>query len=116
MKKISSYFCIPVIVFMALICTSCELEYTPMNSDPFRVALSLSPFALNQFEDGYSFVVGDKTATTPAELQAIYRDLGSTEMFVRIATKHTRKTASLWTTLSTARKTKTPTSIHSTRR
>ncbi len=87
MKKISSYFCIQIIVFTALICTSCELEYTPMNSDPFRVALSLSPFALNQFEDGYSFVVGDKTATTPAELQAIYRDLGSTEMFVRIATK-----------------------------
>ncbi len=55
--------------------------------DDFRVALSLSPFSLNQFEDGYSFKIGDKTASTPAELQAIYRELGSTEMYVRIATK-----------------------------
>lgn len=62
------------------------------SSENFRVALSLSPFSLNQFEDGYSFVVGDKTATTPEELQNIYRDLGSTEMYVRIATKR-HKTA-----------------------
>lgn len=56
-------------------------------SDEFRVALSLSPFSLNQFEKGYSFVIGDRTATTPEELQQIYRELGSTEMYVRIATK-----------------------------
>lgn len=56
------------------------------NAD-FRVALSLSPFTLNQFDAGYTFKVGDKTATTPAELQSIYRDLGSTEMYVRLATK-----------------------------
>ena len=55
--------------------------------EPFRVALSLSPFSLNQFEKGYKFNIGDKTASTPEELQAIYRDLGSTEMYVRIATK-----------------------------
>ena len=53
----------------------------------FRVALSLSPFSLNQFQKGYSFVVGDKTASTPEELQSIYRELGSTEMYVRVATK-----------------------------
>lgn len=61
-------------------------------NEDFRVALSLSPFSLNQFDDGYSFVVGDKTASTPEELQQIYRDLGSTEMYVRIATKR-HKTA-----------------------
>jgi hypothetical protein len=61
-------------------------------TEPFRVALSLSPFSLNQFADGYTFVVGDRTAKTPAELQQIYRDLGSTEMYVRIATKR-HKTA-----------------------
>ncbi len=55
--------------------------------EPFRVALSLSPFTLNQFEAGYSFKVGDQTATTPAELQQIYQSLGSTEMYVRLATK-----------------------------
>ena len=58
-----------------------------LNTDPFRVALSLSPFSLKQFDEGYTFKVGDKTATTPIELQQIYKDLGSTEMFVRVATK-----------------------------
>lgn len=53
----------------------------------FRVALSLSPFSLTQFQEGYTFTIGDRTATTPQELQQIYRDLGSTEMYVRIATK-----------------------------
>ncbi len=62
------------------------------DAEGFRVALSLSPFSLNQFEQGYSFVIGDKTATTPEELQTIYRELGSTEMYVRIATKR-HKTA-----------------------
>ena len=57
------------------------------SAEPFRVALSLSPFTLNQFDAGYSFKVGDKTATTPAQLQQIYKDLGSTEMYVRLATK-----------------------------
>ena len=57
------------------------------DQEGFRVALSLSPFSLNQFEQGYSFVIGDSIATTPEELQSIYRSLGSTEMYVRIATK-----------------------------
>ena len=57
------------------------------SAEPFRVALSLSPFTLNQFDAGYTFKVGDKTATTPAELQQIYQSLGSTEMYVRLATK-----------------------------
>lgn len=56
-------------------------------TEPFRVALSLSPFTLNQFEAGYTFKVGDKTATTPEDLQKIYQSLGSTEMYVRLATK-----------------------------
>lgn len=56
-------------------------------TEPFRVALSLSPFTLNQFDQGYTFKVGDQTATTPEEMQQIYNDLGSTEMYVRLATK-----------------------------
>lgn len=74
---------------LALATAACShlepIEVTP--PDDFRVALSLSPFSLRQFDEGYSFHVGEKTATTPEQLQAIYRDLGSTEMFVRIATK-----------------------------
>ena len=58
-----------------------------VSAEPFRVALSLSPFTLNQFDAGYTFQIGDRTATTPAELQKIYQSLGSTEMYVRLATK-----------------------------
>jgi len=57
------------------------------NSSSFRVALSLSPFTLNQFDAGYTFQIGDRIATTPEELQLIYQSLGSTEMYVRLATK-----------------------------
>lgn len=56
-------------------------------SDSFRTALSLSPFSLPQFEQGYTFRIGEKTASTPEELQSVYRELGSTEMYCRIATK-----------------------------
>ena len=71
------------------------IDYVPLKSaqqvaatdEPFRVALSLSPFTLKQFEFGYSFKVGDQTATTPEELQQIYIDKGATEMYVRLATK-----------------------------
>ena len=60
---------------------------TAVSDEPFRVALSLSPFTLNQFDAGYTFQVGDQTAATPADLQRIYQSLGSTEMYVRLATK-----------------------------
>ena len=64
-----------------------ESPKTSSTPESFRVALSLSPFSLNQFENGYTFKIGDKTAATPAELQSIYRELGSTVMYVRLATK-----------------------------
>jgi arabinogalactan endo-1,4-beta-galactosidase len=62
------------------------------NREDFRVALSLSPFSLPQFEQGYSFRIGERTASTPQELQAAYCEKGATEMFVRIATKRHRTT------------------------
>lgn len=84
-------------IFMNLTAEDSEeefVDYEPVSpnkaaasAEPFRVALSLSPFTLNQFEAGYTFKVGDQTATTPAELQQIYQSLGSTEMYVRLATK-----------------------------
>ena len=58
--------------------------------EPFRVALSLSPFTLNQFEAGYTFKVGDQTAATPMELQQIFINQGATEMYVRLATKRNK--------------------------
>ena len=72
--------------FVAYGAVMSSANVAPTN-EPFRVALSLSPFTLNQFEAGYSFKVGDQTATTPADLQKIYQSLGSTEMYVRLATK-----------------------------
>lgn len=71
-------------------CTESSIPEPEANSSApkdFRVALSLSPFSLPQFEKGYSFNIGGRTASTPEELQSIYSELGSTEMFVRIATK-----------------------------
>ena len=62
-------------------------QQAALAAEPFRVALSLSPFTLNQFEAGYTFNVGSETATTPEELQQIYVDRGATEMYVRLATK-----------------------------
>ena len=61
-------------------------KHAPID-EPFRVALSLSPFTLNQFDAGYTFVVGNDTAKTPKELQQIYMNQGATEMYVRLATK-----------------------------
>ncbi len=81
-----------VLQFAKVPCKMTKTSPTETVSEDFRVALSLSPFSLNQFEKGYKFNVGDQTATTPEELQAIYRDFGSTEMYVRIATKR-HKTA-----------------------
>ena len=78
---------IAFVLLSNLFFTSCDYPEWPASDEPFRVALSLSPFSLNQFEDGYSFKVGDETATTAEELQTIYNNLGSTEMYVRIGTK-----------------------------
>jgi hypothetical protein len=66
-----------------------EGNYKPAadTAESFRMALSLSPFSLPQFEKGYTFRVADKTASTPEELQTIYREAGATEMYCRIATK-----------------------------
>ena len=66
-----------------------DSNYVPAENaaEEFRYALSLSPFSLPQFARGYTFKVGNKTASTPEELQSIYRELGSTEMYARIATK-----------------------------
>ena len=55
--------------------------------EAFRVALSLSPFSLNQFDAGYTFVIGKDTAKRAEDLQKIYQKYGSTEMYVRLATK-----------------------------
>lgn len=67
--------------------TTNKRAYSNSPSKPFRIALSLSPFSMNQFEQGYIFKVGEDTAETPAQLQQIYKNLGSTEMYVRLATK-----------------------------
>ena len=50
MKRYLAWICSLIhLLVVALFCTFCEIEYTPMNQDePFRVALSLSPFSLNQ--------------------------------------------------------------------
>lgn len=90
LKSQLRYLILVIYVLTMACCTRSSIpepDEAGVLSNDFRVALSLSPFSLPQFEKGYSFKVGEKTAYTPEELQFIYSELGSTEMFVRIATK-----------------------------
>lgn len=96
MKNKRRFWWAIVLILVALLCCRAinqrvYIEGKPSPEDDtsgsFRVALSLSPFSLPQFEKGYTFKIGDKTASTPEQLQEIYRELGATEMYARIATK-----------------------------
>jgi arabinogalactan endo-1,4-beta-galactosidase len=53
----------------------------------FRMALSLGQEIKDSLGEGVSFQIGTETANTMADLQKLYANAGSTEMFVRIATK-----------------------------
>lgn len=63
-------------------------NYVPAkNSNPFRVALSVSPFSGDMFKQGYTYTAGSLTASNREELEKMYITAGATEMFTRIATK-----------------------------
>ena len=68
-KEIMKKITLVGLLALALVSTACShldpIDVTP--PDDFRVALSLSPFSLRQFNQGYSFRVGEKTATTPVQ-------------------------------------------------
>ncbi|WP_312187574.1 glycosyl hydrolase 53 family protein [Enterococcus sp.] len=65
-------------------------HYQPAQTrDKFRVALSVSPFSATEFEEGYTYQIGDQTITTQEALQQAFIDHGSTEMYTRIGTKRT---------------------------
>ncbi len=56
-------------------------------ADEFRMALSVSPFTANAFEDGYTYEIAGKQIASIEELEQAYIDMGATEMYARIATK-----------------------------
>ncbi|MDY8023268.1 hypothetical protein [Paenibacillus polymyxa] len=58
-----------------------------LESNNFRMALSLGQGVSDTLKQGYKFKYGNQIARTPKELQQLYRQLGSNEMFVRINTK-----------------------------
>lgn len=65
-----------------------EKGYEPVETDePFRLALSVSPFTEKSFKEGYTYEYEGKTITSTEELEQLYIDKGATEMYVRIATK-----------------------------
>lgn len=65
-----------------------DKNYMPaMNSEPFRVALSVSPFSGSAFDNGYIYSTGEMQSTNREELEQMYIAAGATEMYARIATK-----------------------------
>lgn len=57
------------------------------SDEPFRTALSISPFTNQAFRDGFTYQYKDRTITSTKELQELYIEKGSTEMFIRISTR-----------------------------
>lgn len=55
-----------------------------MQERDFRLSLCVSPYMLSFAEQGLAFTDGRLTAKTPLDLQRLYNQHGSTEMWVRI--------------------------------
>jgi hypothetical protein len=66
-----------------------DRNYVPAKdtSKDFRFALSVGAFSVRAFECDISYQAGTMSASNLKELQQIYIEAGSTEMFARIATK-----------------------------
>ncbi len=65
-----------------------DSNYKPaLNNENFRIALSVSPFSGEAFEEGYRYIAEDLSAANREELEKMYIEAGATEMYARIATK-----------------------------
>ena len=71
-------------------------------AEPFRIALSVSPFTGTLFAAGATFTDGALTATTPEELESLYVAHGANELFARISTESKKTAASDDHSLDTA--------------
>ena len=89
MINILKYITIIVLVIKILISQFIYLiDFSPVKTDEkFRLALSVSPFTDKSIREGYTYEYEEKQITTVEELQKLYMEKGSTEMYVRIATK-----------------------------
>ncbi|MBQ6039040.1 MAG: glycosyl hydrolase 53 family protein [Bacteroidaceae bacterium] len=76
-----------LLVALVVVLVATLLLRTQKPTDNFRMALSVSPFTHSMFLNGYTYQVGNKTATTLEELERLYIAAGATEMYARIATK-----------------------------
>lgn len=76
-------------------------------AEPFRIALSVSPFTDVLVNAGATFTDGSVTATDAASLEALYMAHGGNELFARISTERKKTAApddhSLETALSRAK-------------
>ena len=61
---------------------------TPLShaTTPFRVGMSISPFADSQLAAGVKYKDASMTADTIAELTTLFKNHGATEVFARVAT------------------------------
>jgi len=66
-----------------------ESGYVPVKTDePYRMALSVSPFTDKSIKEGYTYEFNSTyTISTVEDLEKLYIERGATEMYVRIATK-----------------------------
>lgn len=66
------------------------LAIAPLRSaaEPFRVSLSVSPFAASVLQDGVVYTDGRMTARTLAQLQRLFVAHGANEVYARICTLH----------------------------
>lgn len=70
--------------------TPCKKQAAPsgkQGGETFRIALGLGQGIAENLSRGIVYQIGDQTAATMTRLQQMYIDTGSTEMYVRIATK-----------------------------
>jgi len=58
-----------------------------MDTQDFRLSLSISPYRMRFAEEGVTFTDGEGTARSPMELQQLFNRHGATEMWVRINTR-----------------------------
>ena len=82
MKKLKSFISIVLVFVLSSGTAVFASAQTGLN---FRVALSLGQGVEDNFAQGIVYTNGNQTATNSTELQQMYRNAGSTEMFVRIA-------------------------------
>ena len=86
-QRTAPIFCSVVLLLAALTHAASGVSHPPAAGQiPFRVAVSVSPFAELMFSSGLVYTDGKATAKTVEELQKMFVSHGANEVYARIAT------------------------------